>query len=338
MQLLKRERQNEFSSPPRKNSEEWHEIQLRADGEIAFIDDKWLYHWSEPCDPPEPFRYHKTLFRQCTSSDISKGGWAVLKRAMAELSKVFQIRAGPKDFKARKDQKPTYRLEWLALNHYYRCPVILGLYGDEYVVAATHASHTRYPFVPFNLYKIFHQNPAWKNLKYQAGYRHFQAQFDIGYFFYTDQQHLPCVITYRVDVGVHGFGSIWAVIDIDGILIPSPYRFSLKSDLSDLMSKVEQINAGCANFVQKLGASYLQANDADSVYHLIRRYTRDMEVPHCVREDLRTNPQLDRCITRLDVLLAIMHAMNPRPESSLITDLIPLSQKFANPKGEKPCH
>jgi hypothetical protein len=75
MQLVKRERQNEFPSPPRKNSEEWHEIQLRADGEIAFIDDTWLYHWAEGDNPPEPFRYHKTLFRQCTPSDISKGGW-----------------------------------------------------------------------------------------------------------------------------------------------------------------------------------------------------------------------------------------------------------------------
>jgi hypothetical protein len=56
MQLVKRERQNEFPPPPRRNSEEWHEIQLRVDGEIAFIDDKWLYQWAGHGDPPEPFR------------------------------------------------------------------------------------------------------------------------------------------------------------------------------------------------------------------------------------------------------------------------------------------
>jgi hypothetical protein len=189
-----------------------------------------------------------------------------------------------------------------------------------------------------NAYKIFHQNPAWKNLTYQAGYRHFQARFDIGYSFYTEQRHLPCVLTYVVDVGVHGFGSIWAVIDIDGILVPAPCRFSLRNDLSDLTGKVEKTNAGCHRFVQELGRSYLSAIDADSVYKLIHRYTRDMDVPHCVREDLRTNPQLDRCTTRLDVLLAIMKAMNLRPEDSRIIGLIPLSQQFANPKGEKKCH
>jgi hypothetical protein len=338
MQLIKRERQDEFSSPPRRNSEEWHEIQLRADGEIAFIDDKWLYQWAERGDPPEPFRYHKTLFRQCTPSDISKGGWTVLKSAMRELCKVFSIRASPNDSKARKDWRPTYRLEWLALNHYNRCPVILGLYGDEYVVAATHVSNTRSPFVPFNFYQIFHQNPEWKNLKYQAGYRHFQARFDIGYSFHTEQKNLPCVITYWVDAGVHGYCSVWAVININGILVPAPYRFPLRNDLSDLTGKVEQINASCHRFVQKLGASYLRAIDADSVYKLIRRYTRNMDVPHCVQEDLRTNPKLDRCTNRLDVLLAIMKAMNLRPEDSQITGLIPLSQKFANPKGEQKCH
>jgi len=142
------------------------------------------------------FRYHKTLFRQCAPADISKSGWTVLKHAMRELSNVFHVRAGPNDSTAQKDQRPTYRLKWLAFNLYNRCPVILGLYGEEYVVAAANALHTRAPFVPFNFYQIFHQNPAWKNLKYQAGYRHFQAQFDIGYSFYTEQQHLPCVITY----------------------------------------------------------------------------------------------------------------------------------------------
>ena len=251
---------------------------------------------------------------------------------MRELSNVFHVRAGPNDSTARKDQRPTYRLEWLALNHYNRCPVILGLYGEEYVVAAANALHTRAPFVPFNFYQIFHQNPAWKNLRYQAGYRHFLARFDIGYSFYTEQQHLPCVITYGVNIGVHGLGCIWAVIDIDGILIPAPYRFSLRSDLSDLTGKVELINVSCHRFVHNLGASYLRANDADSVYNLIRRYIRDMDVPHYVREDLRTNPQLGRCTTRLDVLLAIMKAMNFRPGNGLITGLIPLSQKFANPK------
>jgi hypothetical protein len=209
---------------------------------------------------------------------------------------------------------------------------MLGLYGDEYVVAATSAAHTRCPFVPFNLYKIFHQNHAWKNLRYQAGYRHFQTQFDIGYSFYTEQRHLPCVISYGVDVGVHSFGSIWAVIDIDGILVPAPYRFPLRNDLSDLTGKVEQINIDCLRFIQKLGASLLRAIDTDSVYNLIRRYVRDMDVPHCVREDLRTNQKLDRCTTRLDVLLAIMKAMNLRLGDSRIIGLIPLSQKFANPK------
>jgi hypothetical protein len=335
MQLVKQERQNEFASPPRRNTEEWHGIQLRADGEIAFIDDMWLYRWAGRGDPPEPFRYHKTLFRQCTPSDISKGGWTVLKLAMSELSKVFHIRTGLNESKSRKDKRPTYRLEWLALNHYNRCPVILGLYGDEYVVAATDAVHTRSPFVPFNFYQIFHQNSsAWKNLKYQAGYRHFQAQFDVGYSFYTELQHLPCMVTYGVDVGVHGFGCIWAEIDIDGILIPAPERFPLKNDLSDLTGKVEQLNTSCRRFVHKLGTSYLKATDSKSINRLISRYTSGMEVPHCVREDLRTNPKLDRCTTRLDVLLAFMKARSLCPEEGLIASLIPLSQIFVNPFKE----
>jgi hypothetical protein len=215
---------------------------------------------------------------------------------------------------------------------------MLGLYGDEYVVAATHASDTRSPFVPFNFYQIFHQNPVWKNLRYRAGYRHFQAHFDIGYSFHSDQQNLPCVISYGVNVEAHGYCRIWAVINIDGILITAPYHFSLRNDLSNPQGGVKLINTVCHRFIQKLGASYLKAIDADSIRKLICRYTRDTDVPQCVREDLRTNPRLDRCTTRLDVLLAIMKAMNLRPEDRLITSLIPLSHRFANPEiGELRC-
>jgi hypothetical protein len=332
MKLVKRERQSVFLSPPRKNSEEWHEQQSRVDTGVAFIDDIWLYRWNERGYPPEPFRLHKTLFRQSTPLDISKNGWNVLKLAVGDLSEVFGVRLRESDFKTRVEQRPTYKLEWILLNRYYRCPCILGIYGDECVVAATNASHKRFPFVPFNLYKIFHQNPAWKNLKYQAGYRHFQVQFDIGYSFCTEQRHLPCVITYGVDIGVHSYGYVWAVIDINGILFPAPYRFPLSFDLSDLSGKVEQINANCLYFVHKLGASYLRAIDADSIYKLIRRYTRDTDVPHCVEEELRTDPQLDRCTTRLDILLAIMRAMNLRLDDDGIARFISLTQKFVPQK------
>ena len=331
MRLIEHERQSVFASPPRRNSEEWHEQQSRIGSGVAFIDDTWLYRWNERGAPPEPFRLHKTLFRQCALSEISKNGWTTLKLAVGDLSDVFNVRLRDSDFKTRSGQRPTYQLEWLLLNRYYRCPCILGIYGEEYVVAAAKVSQKRFPFIPFNLYKVFHQHPVWKNLRYQAGYRHFQAQFDIGYSFCAEQRGLPCVLTYRVDVGVHSCASIWAILDIGGILLPAPYRLPLKYDLSDLSGKIERINKDCLHFVHRLGASYLRASDADSVYKLISHYIRNTDVPHCVREDLRTDPRLDRCLTRLDVLLVTMKAMNLRLDDDSIPSLISLTQKFCPP-------
>jgi hypothetical protein len=337
MKLIERERRSVFSSPPRKNSEEWHELQLRVDAGGAFIDDLWLYHWKDRREPPEPFRLHKTQFRQCTPSDISKNGWAVLKLAVGELSGLFTVRLDERDFRSQTGQRPTYKLEWLLLNRYYRSTCNLGIYRDECVVAAADVAHQRSTFFPFHVYQFFHQPSAWKNMRYQAGYRHFQARFDIGYSFATEQQQLPCSVSYGVDVCVHNFAILWAEIDIDGTLIPAPYKIPLRHDLSDLVGKIERINSDCRAFVQKLGASYLTAIDGDSVYKLARRYTHKTKVPRCVREDLETDPQIDRCHTHLDVLLLIMKAMNFRPDDSL-TGLIPLTQKFLNPQEKRNDH
>jgi hypothetical protein len=251
---------------------------------------------------------------------------------MGELSRVFNIRVKQGDLKSRLGQRPTYKLEWIMLNRYWRCPCILGIYGDQYVVAATSVSQQRSPFVPFSQYRMIQQNPKWKNLRYRAGYRHFQAQFDIGYSFFTGLKHLPCVVSYGVDVGVHGDVKAWAQISVDGILFPAPFRIPLRSDLSDLPGKVVQINEDCHHYIERLGASYLRDIDPDSVYRLIRRYTHKTAVPFCVREDLRTDPKLDRCITRLDVLLLIMKAMNLRLDDNGISRFISLTQKFVPQK------
>jgi hypothetical protein len=334
MKIVNRERQSVFASPPRRNSEEWHEHQQRVDTRIAFMDDTWLYRWNGRGHPPEPFRLHKTLFKQCTPADISKNGWTVLKLAVGDLSETFGIRLKESDFKIRTGQRPTYEVEWLLLNRYYRCPCILGVYGDECVVAATKASHKRFPFVPFNQYKIIRQNSEWKNQKYRSGYRHFQAQFDIGYSFFTAQKHYPCDITYGVDVGVHGNATVWAVLNVNGIWFPAPFRAVLGSDLTDLPGKVGQISENCEIFVKDLGASYLRANDADSVYDMICQHIDETDVPQWVQDEVRTDPQLDRCTTRLDVLLVLMKAMNLRLDDDGITSLITLTQKFIPQKKE----
>jgi len=314
-----------ISAAPRKGSEEHFDRLYRLSGEIPLIDDTWLYHWTSK--PPESFVYHKILFRRCTPAEISKNGWIVLKPALKEIGTIFGVSTSPSGEKMTADDG---RLELISLNHHYYRSCFMGIYGDEYVVAAT--PHKRPSFIPFDLYRTLSSGTDWKNMQCFAGYRHFQSQFDTGCSFYTERQNLLCKISYGIDIGVYGLGFLWAVLNVDGTLIPAPFRISLARDLSDLPSKVEQINADCLLFTQKLGAFWLREH-GDEIFMLLRHLVRTTPVPQSVLTSLRTNPQLETCRTRLDLLLILMNALKIQPSTS--PSLIRLSQQFIPRKKEK---
>jgi hypothetical protein len=328
-------RAEQSASMPRKRSEEYFDLHCRVNSDTPLIDDAWLYHWTG--HPPEALQRHKTVFRQCTPADISRNGWTVLCPAVKEMGKIFGVqKPEAKHDSAPGAERRSAIIEWLTLNNYHAHSCLMGIYGDEYVVAAAPLSCAIESFVPFSTYKLLHENKIWKNLKYRASYRHFLATFDIGYSFHMGQQNLLCDVTYGIHVSVHGNGHLWAVINVDGTCIPAPDLIPLVPDLTDLPTKIEQINTRCHLFVRRLGAAWLRNCDRDHVFNMIRRMTRDTRVPWYAIDSLRNDPRLDRCRNELDVLRAVMRSINIRPADEQILKFVSLSQQFNI--GEKRCH
>lgn len=314
---------------PRKNSEQYYDTQARIDSETPIVTDQWLYAWNSM--PPESFIRHKTIFRQCTPSDIDRNGWILLKPTVKELADVFGVPM-PKI----EEDKDLTMFQWLSLGYedasnypYWKRPCFMGIYGDEYVVAASRLSHKRPPFIPFNLYTRLQENSQWKNLRCRASYRHFQARFHAGYSFYMEQQNLFCSVSYGVNLDIHRRGFLWAVIAIDGTFIPLPDRILFSSDLSDLPDKVMQLNARCQHFIQQLGAAWLKEHGREEIYPLVRRLVQPVKVPTDVLNTLRNDPRLDKCHTRFDILRLLMQTMNYRTDEDVHL-LIPLVLRFVH--------
>ena len=303
------------------------------DSSTPLVEDSWLYQWTG-C-PPEPFVRHKTLFRQCIPADISYNGWTVLKPAVKELSNIFDIQKPADTHKLSVSVvDPSVDFEWLSLNNHAERPCLMGLYGDEYVVAAAPLAQIRKPFVPFNLYRSLSGNSLLKNTRYKATYRHFFAEFDTGYSFCILRQNLLCEVSYAVDMTVHSIGVMWAVINIAGVRIPAPNWFPLRANLSNLCDTIERANNECSYFVQQMGMSWLTGCGAEQIFNLLRRLSRIVGIPQYAMDALRNDPKLDRLLTRLDLLCLLAQTLNFRSDEQ-ISKLIPLSQILFNERKKQ---
>jgi len=306
---------------PRKRSEEYWDSQVHISSETPIIRDSWLYQWTA-C-PPKAFVHHKTIFRSCTPLDIVQNGWTLLKPAVHDIAGVFSLPV-PDDV---DDQKDLTMLKWLSLSHvgadkmpFWKRPCSMGIYGDEYVVAATLLSRKMPPFIPFNLYLKLRENKLWRNLRYRAGYQMFQARFDTGQTFYTEQQNLFCSVRYGLTSDISDFTErsyLWAVLDIEGVLLPTPCRTCIAPDFSDLPGKVEQVTTDCYSFVRRLGAAWLREVGTYEVYKWLRRRLSEKDLPEHMLTSLRQSSLLDKCLNRLDVLRAVMQMMNLKSDEDI---------------------
>lgn len=306
-----------LKEPPRKRSDEYYDLQVRVDSETPLIDDSWLYEWADTV--PSAFTRHSVIFRQYTPAEVIHNGWTVLKPAVGEMRKIFGM---PKPIEFGECTS----LEWLALgkndyDRYAYCdrPCFMGVYGDQYVVAASGLLQKRQPFVPYRMYRTLHDDQRWQRLQCRTSYRHFRAHFDAGYFFHAERQNLPCAVSYGIDVGVHSIGRLWATLEINGVRIPTPSQIRITTDFSKLPSHIEHINTSCFNFVRTLGSMWLREYGTDEVFALVRLLTHNIDVPKCVLEMLQYGTYLEHCRTRLEVLCAVMKAINLESDVAIPT-------------------
>jgi len=314
------------ANSPRRRSEAHYDTRYRLDGSVPVIDETWLYKWSNT--PPEPFLRHRTVFRQCTPADIAREGWTVLKQAIREISDTFGVQRPEveRDIPPEAERISSNRFELLSLNHFFKCPCLMGLHDSRYVVAAAKLAHKRAEFAPHRIYEQL-QRHKFRQQRYYAGYRHFLAKFTTGHTFCTYRHKMPCEVSYGLDLGVHSRGCLWAVINADGVFLPTPERISVSTDLSNLPDNLEQLNVSCQLFVQRLEAMWLKQSGIEPTFKLIRKLSAGTSVPQYVLESLKTDYQLKRCFTRFDVLRAVMQAYYLKVDDT-IPSLIPLAQNF----------
>ena len=308
-----------------RGSEEYFDRLCRISTATPLVEDTWLYTWTGY--PPEPFLRHKTVFRQSTPSEISKKELTVLKPAAKEIANIFGVQKPD----AHNDHMLDAELrsagfEWLSLNRYPSKACLVGICGN-YVVGATKLSQKRLDFIPAEQWGLLHRNKDAKNKQYRAGYRHFLAKFDVGYSFATERHGLPCLVSYTVDIGVHGLGYIWAMISVADSTIPVPYRIPLTTGVDGILEKVEQLNNGCKDLIGRLDWAFLQKHGRKSVFNWISEQIEGTCVPFSVLESLRKDPHICECVTRLDALLAIIKTLYCKSDDTLLT-LVPLVQKL----------
>ena len=310
---------------PRRRSEEHYDARYRLNGAIPIISDEWLYEWSHA--PPEAFLRHKVVFQPFTPADIDKNDWTVLKPAVKEISDSFGVQRPEveREMPPEAEQISSNRFEWLSLNHFYKCPCLLGVCG-EYVVAAAKLNQKRREFVPSRLYEAVRKHKDLKDCRYFAGYRHFQVKFTADRHFLSRRHQLPCNISYGLDIGVHGRGGLWAVLEVGGVFIPTPDLILLTGDISQLLEHIEQLNFNCQLFVQRLESMWLKSSGIEPLMRLIRNLSSGI-VQHGVLESLKKNHRLQRCLTRFDVLYEVMREHNFKTNDQ-IPSLIPLAKNF----------
>ena len=312
----------------RKGTAEYFDQTYQVDSSTPLIDDTWLYKWTAA--PPELFVRHKVLFQQCSPADIVHKGWVVLKPAVKEASAIFGIhrlanKEAANDRSSAEFAVKAVEYDWLALNNHAERPCLMGIYRDEYVVAAAPLVQPRKPFVPFNMYRQLSSGETLKNARYKTSYRKFFAGFDVGHSFCDPLQKNSYKISYGVLVTAHNQGTLWTIIDIDGVRFPAPVCFSLTPDLSNLHEVLEQANTECEYFIQQMSMHAFVGYGTEQVIRYLRRLPDAAKMSKYVLDVLRENPLLDRMPTLLDILRLVSQVLHFKSDEEIST-LIPLSQ------------
>jgi len=282
--------------------------------DTLLVPDQWLYHWSG--DPPREFLLHKTLFRPLSPVDIVANGWQVLIPAVTELAASSGI----------KTVAPS--IDWLKLNAVASQHRQIGIYANRMVVAAAPFRMDRKPFIPSRFYERLRTNPEWRDLRYDASYRHFVARFHTGLTFRVDRLGLFCDVEYSIHFGIRGVHSLCSIIRTDGTTLVVPTRMRVSESLGDLAGKVEHLTRQGQSFVTRLGASWLPAMDELSFWEYVTSLLQSLSVPAGKRNEMRRDKGLTRCATKLDLLLFLSRHLQSGPTFST-PDMLTLSQRLA---------
>lgn len=281
------------------------------DSDTALVADRWLYRWTG--DPPRDFCLAKTLFQPLTPADIVANGWRILRPAVTEAAGSLEVVNVGAD------------VDWLKLESVRRNACLLGIHGDRTVAAAAPLSAARKPFIPFRFFEILHGNPAWHDVRYCSSHRHFVAKFHTGRTFCTDRLGLWCDVGYYLHFGIHGVHSLWSVIRIGDRPVGVPQRLRLSESLSDLPGKIDRISRLGQSFVGKLGAAWLRHQDRPSLWRNVSALLTAISAPAYRFNELRHDAELDRCMTKLDLLLFLSKIFQSDPTASA-TDMLKLSR------------
>jgi len=300
----------------RKRSEAFYDCLCRVDSSTPIIDDLWLCEWTP--HPPDDLLHRQTLFQTCAPRDISKNGWTILVPAVREIGKAFGIAkpAARNDTSSREEPR-VLGFEWLSLNRYRSRQCVIGL-NDDVVVAAAVEKCNRQPFSPVSAHEALRKREELQNLVYRLKHRGLQARFDLS--------NTPDM-RYIVNTSVHGTAYLWATLRVDDFIVPLPLLLTLTEDLSDLSAKIIQINNECQQFKQKLEMTLGLPYGGEYVFRHIRKLIENTAVPYYVLDTLRHDKKLGRCLTKRDILLAIMRALDSKSDD-LLPSLIPLSRKI----------
>ena len=316
-----------FAKSPRKGSEAYFDRLCRASSNTIILKDAWLYEWAK--HPPDAFLKHKTVFQKMAPAEVTKLKLGILEQAAREIAKIFKVQKPAALNDATLDAHlRSASFEWLALNRYPNKPCLMGIY-DNYVVAAASLSQQRQDFTPVTQYKIL-QSKGLKNLECKAGYRHFCARFNTGYYFSTERQGLECSVSYSYNLGVHGMGYIWPIIGINGFYMPIPCRIT--TSLENLTLEIDQLNRDSQRYIEKLDWEFLHVHGGKAVYNWLCKQTEDVPYVSGAVSSLHKDSLLSKCKTKLDVLLAILQTLYLKSDDDL-SQLLPLMQKFEQKGG-----
>jgi len=259
--------------------------------------------------------------------EIAVRGWQVVESAVSELVTSLHL------------ESEAVRIDWLKLDRVRRQECLIGVHADETVVAAAPVSSLRRPFIPYRFYELLAGDPQWHNLRYYGSYRHFIAGFDMGSSFYTELSRLLCDVEYHIHFGVHGVHSLWAAVHIGDRTIAVPGQLRISESLQDLPGKVDHVTRCAREFVGQLGKAWLAIEDETELWKLACSYTERISVPAYRLNELKTDPELKKLYTKLDMLLYLSKAFDGDSMTSS-SNLLKLSRLFLSPTAGcamKPC-
>ena len=272
----------------------------------------WTYRWRG--DPPPEFYKQKVLFRQFRPFDIVSKPMSVLIPAVQELSQSFNL------------PNKGYKLDWLVLNRVVEKYCLMGIFENRVVAAAAPLSAIRSSFSPARYFSRLHKNPHWKDMYFHCSLRRFTAEFNTGFSFQASRHNLLCNVSYCLHCGVHGEHTLRPILKINDRMLATPYRFVVNESLDNLAGMTQALNQSSARFIQMLGAAYLPAKyDEIECWKLVRSLLSNLHMPDYKVNEFRSDTELSRCRTKLDILLCLSKLF-PQDTLTALSEMIKLSK------------